>query len=390
MRRISLLMMTFALSLTGQTQTQAQDRDTPTMPKMRVYAGTYTGPRSKGIYRLDFDPVSGTLTPKGVAAETTNPSFLAISPDRKFLFAANEVGRFEGKPVGSISSFAIDPKSGDLTPLNRKSSGGADPCYVVVDPTGKFLLTANYSGGSVQVLPIEPDGKLGNPTAFVQHKGSSVDKERQTAPHAHAIDLDASGKLAVGADLGLDKLLIYRFDPRDGTLEPNSPPFASVAPGSGPRHFAFHPDGKHAYAINEMASTVTAFEFNPSNGTLAEVQTISTRSPGGKPGNSTAEILVHPTGKFVYGSNRGDDSLAIYSVEPASGTLKLVGHQPTGGKTPRNFGIDPTGRFLIAANQDSSTLVVFRIDRETGLLKQVGEPVPVPSPVCVKFVPIGG
>jgi 6-phosphogluconolactonase len=386
MRRIALLMIALTLASTAL----AQDRDPATLAKLRVYVGTYTGPVSKGIYRLDFDPVSGALTSRAVAAETTNPSFLAISPNKKFLYAANEVGRFGGKAAGSISSFAIDPKTGDLAPLNQKSSGGADPCYVVVDPLGKFVLTANYSGGSVEVLPIEPDGKLGDPTAFLQHQGSSVDKARQSAPHAHSVDLYFSGKIAVAADLGLDKLMVYRFDPLQGTLIPNATPHASVAPGSGPRHFAFHPDGKHAYAINEMASAVTAFEFDPSQGTLAEVRTISTRAPGGKPGNSTAEILVHPSGKFVYGSNRGDDTLVIYSVEPASGTLNLVGHQSTGGKTPRSFGIDPNGRFLIAANQNSNTLVVFRIDPETGLLKQVGEPVGVPAPVCVKFVPIGG
>ncbi len=390
MRRIALMMMlALSLPLASQAQTPAQDRDTFSLPKMRVYVGTYTGPKSKGIYRLDFDPVTGALTPKGVAAESTNPSFLAISPNKKFLYAANEIGKFDGKAAGSISSFAIDPKTGDLTALNQKTSGGADPCYVVVDPTGKFLLTANYSGGSVEVLPIEADGKLGEPTAFVQHRGSSVDKGRQTAPHAHSIDVYASGKLVVVADLGLDKVMLYQFDPGKGTLTPNATPHATVAPGSGPRHFAFHPDGKHAYAINEMASTVTAFEYNPTKGTLAEVQTISTRASGGKPGNSTAEILVHPSGKFVYGSNRGDDSLAIYAVDATTGKLTLAGHQPTGGKTPRSFGIDPTGRFLIAANQHSNTLVVFRIDGETGLLKQVGEPVAVPSPVCVKFVPIG-
>jgi 6-phosphogluconolactonase len=386
MRRIALMLLT----LVSTSPALAQERDAASLPKMRVYVGTYTGPASKGIYRLDFDPVSGALTPKGVAAETTNPSFLAISPDKKFLYAANEVGKFDGKATGSVSGFAIDPKTGDLTPLNQKASGGADPCYLVVDPTGKNVLVANYSGGSVEVLPIDAGGKLGEPTSFIQHKGSSVDKGRQTSPHAHSFDLDASGKIAIAADLGLDKLLVYRFDPKQGRLTSNTTPHAIVAPGSGPRHFAFHPDEKHAYAINEMASTITAFDYDPSKGTFAEIQTISTRGPGGKPGNSTAEILVHPSGKFVYGSNRGDDSLAIYAVEPTSGRLKLVGHQATGGKTPRNFGIDPTGRFLIAANQDSSTLVVFRIDRETGLLKQVGEPVSVPKPVCVKFVPIEG
>jgi 6-phosphogluconolactonase len=386
MRRISLILLTLALT----SPAQAQDRDATSLPKMRVYVGTYTGPKSKGIYRLDFDPVSGSLTPKGVAAETTNPSFLAISPNRKFLYAANEVGKFDGKSTGSVSSFAIDPKTGDLTPLNQKTSGGTDPCCVVVDPSGKYVLAANYSGGSVEVLPIEADGKLGEPTSHIQHRGSSIDKGRQAGPHAHSIDLDASGKIAIAADLGLDKLLVYRFDPAKGTLTPNATPHATVAPGSGPRHFAFHPDEKHAYVINEMASSITSFEFEPSKATFAVIQTITTRGQGGKPGNSTAEILVHPSGKFVYGSNRGDNTLAIYSVEPTSGRLTLVGHQSTEGKTPRNFGIDPTGRFLIAANQDSNNLVVFRIDSQTGLLKQVGDPVSVPSPVCVKFVPIEG
>jgi 6-phosphogluconolactonase len=275
-----------------------------------------------------------------------------------------------------------------LTLLNVQPSGGADPCYVLVDPSGKNLLVANYSGGSLEVLPIGPDGKLGEPSSVIQHVGSGINKARQAGPHAHSIDLDASGKLAIAADLGLDKLLVYRLDEAKGTLVPHSTPHASVAPGSGPRHFAFHPDGKHGYSINELSSSVNVFDFDPALGTLATTQTITTRAPGGKPGNSTAEILVHPSGKFVYGSNRGDDTLAIYSVEPVSGKLTLVGHQATGGKTPRSFGIDPTGRFLIAANQNSDTVVLFKTDQETGLLKQVGEPLAVPSPVCVKFLPI--
>ena len=396
MRRIALMML---LVLASTTSSQAQDRpksggsrdligDASTAPRMRVYVGTYTGPKSKGIYLLEFDPTTGALTPKGLAAETPSPSFLAVSPNRKFLYAANEIGSFGGRATGSVSSFAIDPKSGGLTPINTQPSGGADPCYVLVDPTGKNLLVANYTGGSLEVLPIAADGKLGEPSSIVQHKGSSVIRGRQSTPHAHAIDLDASGKLAIATDLGLDKLMVYRFDPEKGTLEPNAVPYAAVEKGVGPRHFAFHPDGRHAYAINEIACTVNAFTFEPSKGTLAVTQTISTRAPGGKPGNSTAEILAHPTGKFVYGSNRGDDSLAIYAVDPTSGKLSLVDHQATGGRTPRSFGIDPTGQFLIAANQNSDSLVVFKIDNRTGNLEQAGAPVAVPSPVCVKFVPI--
>ena len=387
MRRIALLLL--LIGLASASPASAQVGEASTAPKMRVYVGTYTGPKSRGIYLLEFDPATGALIPKGVAAETPSPSFLAIHPNRKFLYAANEVGNFGGKSGGGVSAFAIDPKTGSLTPLNRQTSGGADPCALLVDPSGKNVLVANYSGGSLEVLPIGEDGKLGEPSAFVQHKGSSVDKGRQTSPHAHSIDLDATGKLAIAADLGLDKLMVYRFDPAKGTLTPHDTPHASVKPGSGPRHFAFHPDGRHAYVISEMASTVTALDFDPTRGAFAEIQTISTRGPGGKPGNSTAEVMVHPSGKFVYGSNRGDDTLAIYAVEPTSGKLTLVGHQSTGGKTPRNFGIDPTGQFLLAANQDSGTVVLFRIDPATGLLKQAGEPVAVPSPVCVKFVPVG-
>ena len=251
------------------------------------------------------------------------------------------------------------------------------------------MLVANYWAGSLEVLPIEADGKLGSPTSLIQHTGSSVNKARQEGPHAHSVDLDPTGRIAVAADLGLDKLMVYRLDPRAGTLTPNVPPYADLAPGSGPRHLAFDPDGRHAYVINEMASTVSVFDFDPSRGTFSELQTISTRKPGAtRAGNSTAEILVHPSGRFVYGSNRGDDALAIFAVDPTSGKLTTVGFQPTGGKNPRSFGIDPTGQFLIAANVDSDTAVVFRVDPQSGLLKQVGEPLAVPSPVCVKFVPV--
>ena len=354
----------------------------------RVYVGTYTGPKSQGIYRLDFDSATGKLTPRGLAARTPSPSFLAIHPSQKFLYAANEIGQFQGKKTGSVSAFTIDPVSGNLSALNVQPSGGADPCYVQVDPTGKNLLVANYSGGSVEVVPIHSDGSLGDPSTVIQHRGSSVNKSRQSEPHAHSIDLDASGRFVVAADLGLDKLLLYRLDPTKGLLTPSSTPHVELAPGSGPRHFAFHPDGKHAFSISELSSTIEVYDVDSTSGRLVGTQTISTLPPGAKSGNSTAEILVHPGGKFVYGSNRGDDSLAIYQIEPNSGKLTLTGHQPTGGKTPRSFGIDPTGQYLIAANQNSDSLIVFKIDLGTGMLKQIGEPVMVPSPVCVKFLPM--
>jgi 6-phosphogluconolactonase len=248
------------------------------------------------------------------------------------------------------------------------------------------VLVANYSGGSVSVLPIREDGTLGAATAFVQHEGSGADQRRQQGPHAHSINLDAANRFAFVADLGLDKIMIYRFDPAAGTLAANDPAWATLAPGSGPRHFAFHPSGKFAYVINEMKSTLTAFRYEAARGALDELQTVSTLPAGPVEGNTTAEVQVHPTGKFVYGSNRGHDSIAVFAVDAASGRLKLVQNESTQGKTPRNFGIDPTGHFLLACNQGSNSIVGFRIDQQTGELTPTGQKLEVPSPVCVKFM----
>lgn len=352
-----------------------------------LYVGTYTREKSKGIYRLQWDPASGALTSASVAAEVTNPSFLAIDPTRRFLYAVNEVGEFSGIKCGAVSAFAIDPKSGNLTLLNQQPCHGAGPCHLAVDRQGKNALVANYGGGSVAVMPIEPDGRLGAATAFIQHEGSSVHPRRQAGPHAHSINLDPANRFAFVADLGLDKVLVYRFDPSQGTLTPNDPPAASVAPGSGPRHLAFHPNGRAAYVINEMNSTVTAFRYEAETGVLTELQTVPTLPTGFEGSNSTAEVQVHPSGKFLYGSNRGHNSIAIFAIDPEAGQLTPAGHEPTQGRAPRNFCIDPTGRYLIAANQDSDNLVVFRIDGETGQLEPTGHTAEVPMPVCVKMVP---
>jgi 6-phosphogluconolactonase len=254
-----------------------------------------------------------------------------------------------------------------------------------LDRSGKYVLVANYSGGSVEVLPINAKGELGERTAFIQHIGSSVNKSRQSEPHAHSANVDPKNRIAVVADLGLDKLMLYRFDPAHGTLTPNDPPLASIAPGSGPRHFAFAPNGKFAYVINEISSTATAFSYNAKRGALTEIQTISTLPDGPVDGSSTAEIQVHPSGKWVYGSNRGHDSIAVFSVD-SSGKLARVENESTRGKIPRNFGIDPSGQYLIAANQDSDSLAVFKIDQKTGALDLVGEPIAAPKPVCVRFL----
>jgi 6-phosphogluconolactonase len=321
----------------------------------------------------------------GVAGETKNPSFLALHPDRRFLYAVGEIGDFAGKRTGAVSAFRIEPATGRLQMLNQESSGGAGPCHLTVDRSGRNVLVVNYGGGSVSVLPIREAGSLGPATAFVQHRGSSVNPRRQQGPHAHSINLDAANRFAFVADLGLDKIMVYRFDPAAGTLTANEPAWASVAPGSGPRHFAFHPSGQFAYVINEISSTLTAFRYDASRGSLSELQTVSSLPAGPVEGNSTAEIQVHPSGKFVYGSNRGHNSIAVFAVDGGAGRLTLVEHESTQGKAPRNFGIDPTGQFLLACNQDSHTIVGFRIDQQTGALTPTGQKLDVPSPVCVKF-----
>jgi len=353
--------------------------------KIRVYLGTYTRGASKGIYVCELNLTTGALTEGRLAAATDNPAFLAIHPSGKFLYAAGGAMRVDGKPTGVVTAFAIDKLAGKLTRLNRQPSGGRGPCHIVVDATGRCALAANYSSGSVASLPTGPDGKLRPPASVIQHKGSSVNKRRQSGPHAHSINLDRANRFAVAADLGADKVFVYKFDPATGTLEPHAPPSVKLAPGAGPRHFAFHPGGQFAYVINELDSTVTAFAFDAKKGTLTKLHTVSTLPPDCKIANSTAEVQVHPSGRFLYGSNRGHDSIAIFTIDANSGKLTPVGHQPTGGKTPRNFGIDPTGRYILAANQNSNNVVVFRIDQTSGRLKHTGKSITVSSPVCVKF-----
>ncbi len=353
-----------------------------------VYIGPYTGEQSKGIYVCRFDSKSGRLESPQLAAEVTNPSFLAVHPNGRFLYAVSEVSTYEGQRSGYVNAFEIDRGTGKLTLLNKVSSRGGGPCHLVVDKTGKNLLVANYGGGSVALFPIKKDGKLDEAFTFIQHSGSSVDPKRQGGPHAHCVVLSDDNRFAFVADLGLDKVLIYRFDAQLGTLTPNDPPFVKVNPGAGPRHFAFHPSDKFAYVINEIQSTVTAFAYDAGRGALREIQSISTLPAGFSGRNSTAEIQVARSGRYLYGSNRGHDSIAVFAIDKKKGTLTSVEQVPTGGKTPRNFNIDPTGSYLLAANQSSNTVVVFRVDGKTGRLTPTGQSVEVFSPVCVEFVPI--
>ena len=355
-----------------------------------VYVGTYTNGKSKGIYAYRMDPGSGSFTALGLVAETPNPTFLEIEPARGLLFAANEITKFNGESAGSVSAFAIDTASGKLKPLNQQSSRGPGPCHVCVDATGKNVLVANYTGGSVALLPVTADGHLGAATSFFQHAGKGLDPARQEGPHAHFVATDAANLFAFTCDLGLDQILVYRLDPLKGILTPSDPPFASVKAGSGPRHLAFGRDGRQAYVLNEMTATVTAFNYDAVRGQMKEFQTVAALPEGFHGGFSGAEVFLHPSGKFLYTSNRGANTIAAFRIQPGTGALSLISQTATQGKTPRSFGIDPTGKFLLAANQDSGTIVIFKIDEASGELSPTGKVLEVPSPVCVKFLSLAG
>jgi 6-phosphogluconolactonase len=352
-----------------------------------VYVGTFTTKySSKGIYVFRFDAATGQLSPIGLAAESPDPSFLAADPSEKYLYAVNEIDNFNGGNHGAVSAFAIDRKSGALKLLNQVSTHGARPCHISLDTTGRFALVANYEGGSVATFPVQYDGSLGLIAGFVQHSGSSIDKDRQEGPHAHWIGPSPDNRFVMVADLGLDDVLVYRLDLSKGSLTPDDPPYAQVQPGSGPRHIAFHPSAKFAYVLNEMASNVTVFGYQAQKGSLSPIQTISALPKDYSGGKHAAELVVHPSGKFLYASNRGHDSIAVFAIHPTKGTLILTGNVATKGRTPRNFALDPTGKFLLAANQDSGNIVIFRIDAATGELTPTGQVVETPAPVCIIFV----
>jgi 6-phosphogluconolactonase len=353
-----------------------------------TYFGTYTNTgKSKGIYCYKLDLATGKLTSVDVTEGVKNPSFLAIHPSGKFLYAVSEVNDADGKPGGAVSAFALERKTGELKPLNHQASEGQGPCHVSTDKSGRVAMVANYGSGSIASYLIKPDGTLEKAASAIQHEGSSVVPMRQAGPHAHSINISPDNRFAVAADLGLDKLLVYKVDVVKGTLAPNDPPFVKTPEGGGPRHFAFHPSGRFAYNCNEIKSSVTAYAYDGAKGSLTEIQTITTL-PEEVERNSTAEIQVHPSGRFVYCSNRGHDSLAIFSVDEKTGKLTAAGHQKTGGRTPRNFGIDPTGGYIVACNQATDNVAVFKVDQSTGKLTQVGDMVNVPAAVCVKFLSV--
>jgi 6-phosphogluconolactonase len=377
--RFTLTAVTLALFSLATWGTPAMAEDAP-QGKLRVYIGTYTGDQSKGIYRCELDLATGKLSDPVLAAEAVNPSFVAIHPNKKFLYAVSEVSDLNGKKTGGVTGFSIEA-NGNLKQINQQSSGGEGPCHLIVDHGGKHVLVANYGGGNASVLPIDQDGKLAERTGFAQH----TDPKRK--PLAHSINLDKAGKHAFVCDAGLDKVYIYKYDADKGTITPNDPPAGISPPGAAPRHFALHPDGRHAYAINEAALSVTLFDYNPETGALTPVQTISTVPEGtDRKGLSTAEVVVHPTGKFLYGSNRGYNTIVGYNVDK-DGKLTLIGQQAKGAvKVPRNFNVDPTGAYALVEGQDSNNIVVFRINPQTGEYTPTGSSITVGHPVCVKFL----
>lgn len=351
-----------------------------------VYVGTYTNHGSQGIYVCEFDPSKGTLTPPALAAATVDPSFLAVSPDRHFLYAINETDHFNGQPTGGVSAFSIALATGKLILLNQVSSLAPGPAYITLDRSGHFVLVANYDEGSVAVYRIQPDGKIGDSTAFVRHYGSSVNPDRQKGPHAHSIAMSPDNRFAIVADLGLDELLVYPFDAAQGTL--GSPRVIKTDPGVGPRHLTLASSGKFVYVVNEMQSSLTVYSYDANNGAMAALQKISTLPSNFHGENTAAEVVLDTAEKYLYASNRGDDnSIAVFEVDRAKGTLTVVEFVPTGGKTPRNFAIDPTGKWLLAANQDSNDIFTFRINPKSGRLTPIGKSIDVNSPTIVDFVP---
>lgn len=352
-----------------------------------VYVGTYTKTLSKGIYVMELDTDTGVLSPPTLAAAIEDPNFLAIPPGNRFLYT---VGHTNNGKDSVVDAFALNAATGKLTLLNQQPAGGKGATHIGIDPAGTIAVIADYSSGEVSVLPINADGTLAPPSQVIQHTGSSVNPQRQQHAFPHSCNFDPAGHFVLVPDLGTDKIYTYRFDPADRKLTPGDPPTVSVAPGTGPRHMAWHPNGQFAYVVGEMGGTVMVFKYDADRGALKPRQTISTLPPDFKGVNTTAEVQVLPSGKFLYVSNRGPDDIAIFRIEDDGAHLVPIGYQSTMGKGPRHFAIDPTGNFLIAENQQSDSVVQYRIDPQSGALTPMGTPIQIGTPVCVTFVPVGG
>ncbi len=355
-----------------------------------LYVGTYTNKGSQGIYAWRMDGASGKTTSLGLMAAAPDPSFLALHPNQKILYAVNETSNFEGQKSGSVSAYAIDRVTGKLTLLNRVSSHGAGPCHVAADAAGKLLAVANYGGGNFATYPLEANGSIGKSFHVISSQGSGPVGARQEGPHGHSVNFAPDNRHMLATDLGTDSVLISAYDAAAGSLEPGVPPRVAARPGSGPRHLAFSRDGKYCYVINELDSTIDAYQYDAETGNLTAMQHVSTLPAGFSGVSTAAEIVLHPSGKFLYGSNRGHDSIAVFAIDEHTGQLSAVEITPTGGRTPRSFTVDNKGRFLIAANQDSDSITMFRIHAKTGRLTPMHTTLPVKSPVCVLLMPAEG
>lgn len=362
-----------------------------TAHKLLVFIGTFKGESSKGIYAWRFDSGSGEMEALGLVAAASRPFFLAVHPNRRFLYAVSRPSPVDRQHIGVVLSFAINSQTGQLTALNSLPSRGIDPAYLSVDQNGENLLVANFGSnsgqGNVAIFPIRRDGSLAEASDFVEYNGSGVHPQRQQGPHSHAINVSPDNRFVLVTDLGLDKLFAYRFEARRGKLTANSPAFAALHPGAGPRHLVFHPGGRFVYVVSEIQSTITTFAYDSRDGSLKELQNITTLPKEFTGVSSAAEVQVHPNGKFLYASNRGADTVAAFSIDPNSGSLTLIGLWPAEGKTPGNFAIDPSGSWLIVANQNSDSIVLFRLDQKTGRLQPTGKSFAVGTPSCVRFVP---
>jgi len=407
MRRIRYaFILLIAFALLDVQAAPAQDND------FFMYVGTYTGfkyvhhsktwgvgeSHSKGIYVSRFHAATGEVSEPELAAEVVNPSFLTISPNHRFLYAVSEDPLSLGPPLDHssyVSSFAIDPSTGKLRLLNSVPASGTSTCFISIDKTGKYVMMANFGSGSVSVVRVKEDGSLGELTAFIQNVGHSVDPSIQTEPHPHWIGVSPDNRYVIVSDLGLDKVLIFRFDAETGKLSPPDPPFAAVYPGGGPRHFAFDPSGKFGYQLSEMSGMVDVYAWDPSKGTLTGIQRAHTVPHDFFGGNHSGEIEIHPNGKFLYESNRrtqsefvrGPESIGVFAIDPRNGTLTPVEQVDSGGIMPRNFKIDPTGAYLFSANQLTNNIVLFKIDSATGRLKKTGTEIKLDTPVCIQFAP---
>jgi 6-phosphogluconolactonase len=378
--RRSFLAKLSAVALAAHTRSWARE------PAGLIFVGTYTndkGSTSRGIYAFRWDADAGKLAPLGLAAPTVNPNFLTLSPTRRHLYAVNDVDLYRGQKSGSVTSFAVE--GGTLKAINSVSSGGGGPCKITVDFTGKAAFVANFDGGSAASYQVLPNGALSKAVSRFQYSGHGADPQRQAAPHTHGTTVSPDNRYVLVNDLGLDRISVYRLDPFTAALTPNDPPCYEALPGSGPRSFTFHPAGKWAYSLNEIANTVDVLAWDAERGVLTRLQNITTLPEGFNGSNSTATVAVDSAGRFLYASNRGDNSIVVFSIDDRDGKLKTVQHVDCGGKTPRHFALDPGNQWLLVANQDSSNIVVFARNTRSGLLTPTGGEYPVSHPVCIVF-----